>query len=193
VAAAAIFAAGVATAQQVAPRKASVSGGAITVAGPAGFCVDPESSRLSDETAFVFLGSCAALNGKGARLTPRAVLTASVMPGAPAGDAFRAQMRDLAAYLMTDEGRASLARDGRARSVQIAEVLLVGDALFLRARDRAPLAGHRVVPEYWRAILARRGRLLSLSVLSLAEAPVEAGDMRVLLDEFVARVASANR
>lgn len=192
-AAAAIIAAGAATAQQVAPRKASVSEGAITVAGPSGYCVDRESSQLSADTAFVFLGSCAALNGKGAGPRLRAVLTASVQPGAPAPAAFRAQLRDLAAFLTTDAGRASLARDGKARSVQIAEILLVGDALFLRVRDRAPLAGHRVVPEYWRAILARRGRLVSLSVLSLAEAPVATADMRDLLDEFVARVASANR
>ncbi|MCB2119387.1 MAG: hypothetical protein KDE18_08795, partial [Rhodobacteraceae bacterium] len=39
-----------------APRKITVSDGAITISGPSGYCVDTRSSRDAPEGAFVLLG-----------------------------------------------------------------------------------------------------------------------------------------
>lgn len=182
-----------AAAQETAPKKAVVSGGEIVIQGPAGFCVDRDASGQSGTVSFVLLASCVALGGEGKPPEDRAILTASVLPDGPKDAAARDSLRSLASFFTTEAGRAALARDGEARSVQIAEIVAIGDTLLLRARDRAPLAGHRVAPEYWRAILVRKERIISLSVLSLAEAPVDAAAKRRLLDDFVARVLAANR
>lgn len=179
-------------AEQAAPRKATVSEGQITISGPSGYCVDLRSSRDGQDGAFVLLGNCAALNGSGRVPRARALLTATVLLGAPPGESLRTEFQRMADFFVTAEGRKALSRDGVAESVRIARIVTSGDVLYILAEDRAPLAGYPVVPEYWRAILALRGRLISLSVLGLPDAPMDSDQLRRLLDRFVSRVLAEN-
>lgn len=179
-------------AEEAAPRRVTVSEGQITISGPSGYCVDPRSSRDGQDGAFVLLGNCAALSGSGRVPRARALLTATVLLGAPPGESLKTEFQRMADFFVTAEGRKALSRDGASESVRIARIVTSGEVLYILAEDRAPLAGYPVVPEYWRAIFALRGRLISLSVLGLPEAPMDTDQLRRLLDKFVSRVHSEN-
>ncbi|MCB2140883.1 MAG: hypothetical protein KDE17_18115 [Rhodobacteraceae bacterium] len=175
-----------------APSKITVSDGAITISGPSGYCVDTRSSRDAPEGAFVLLGSCVSLNGSGRAPGTRALLTATILLGAPPGEDLRVEFRRMADFFVTEAGRTALSRDGDPGSVRITKIVASGDILYVLAQDNAPLAGYPVEPEYWRAIFARRGRMISLSVLGLPEAPIDTNDKRRLLDRFVSRIVTEN-
>lgn len=177
-----------------APRAVAVAGGAVTVAGPAGYCIDGSASRDAAAGAFVLLGTCAALSGSAAAGQPAkpAVLTASVVPGAGDEAGFVAAFPAMARFFGSATGRAALSRAGRAETVQVAGVTSRGDVMFLNLTDTAALSGQRVEPGYWRAILTLRGHLVTLSVMSLADRPLGAAEKRQVLDAFVARMRAAN-
>ncbi|SPH16709.1 hypothetical protein DEA8626_00220 [Defluviimonas aquaemixtae] len=176
-----------------ASRAMAVSGGAVTVAGPTGYCVDKGPSRDSPTGAFVLLGTCAALTGSATTGQPTypAILTATVLPGAPDG-AFEEHLPAMAAFFRSDPGRAALSRSGRAEDVTLSQVLSRGDVLYLRLQDRSAVAGQPVESEYWRAILQVRGRIVTLSALGLQDRPVPTQEKRRVLEAFVARVLAAN-
>ncbi|WP_126974962.1 cation transport ATPase [Frigidibacter oleivorans] len=190
----ALAAAAPAAAQQgSAPLRVTVDGRAVVVTGPSGYCVDRAGSAEGPAGAFVLLGSCAALGGGRARPegTP-AVLTASVTPGGSGAGLDATQFPALARHFASEAGRAALSRSGDADSVTLAEALSVGDVLYLRLVDRSAGGAQRVEPEYWRAILVLRGRMVTLSVLSHADRPLPPGAARPLLEAFVARMRAAN-
>ena len=54
------------------------------------------------------------------------------------------------------------------------------------------MAGQSVEPDYWRAVFAVRGHMVSLSVMSLESAPVGDAEKRQILAAFVAAVQGAN-
>ncbi|MFN0115580.1 MAG: hypothetical protein ACKVPY_12975 [Paracoccaceae bacterium] len=172
-----------------------VAGGAVTIAGPPGYCADRAGSRDDGTRAFVLLGSCAALAPGPFATGPAnpAILTASVLgQGLAGGEPMGAVLPEMARFFGSAEGRAALSRAGRAATVEVAGVERSADTLFLRVRDTAPMAGVAVEPEYWRAVLLIRGRIVTLSVLAPAAAPLSAAGKRATLDAFVARVRRAS-
>lgn len=178
--------------QGSAPGAVSVAGGTVTIAGPEGFCVDRGATRSTADTGFVLLGSCAALSGSLAQPQPPvpAVLTASVIGDAPQD--FASNLPQMASFFRSSAGAKALSRTGRAETVALGQVTSKGDALYIRASDSARANGLAVEPEYWRAIFAQNGRIITLSVMGLADRPVRAEDKRRLLDRFVQRVRAAN-
>ena len=178
-----------------APRAVSVLEGAVTVAGPRGFCVDRGESGGDADEAFVLLGSCAALSRSAADPAPAvlAVLTASVVEGAVPASGLRDAFPQMAAYLQSDEGRRVLSRRGDATSVVVSDVGVSDGALFLRATDSAAGGNAAVTPEYWRAILDLRGRMVTLTALGLKDRPATSGQVRAVLSDFVAAMRAANR
>lgn len=182
-----------ASAQSGAPLRVTVDGRAVVVTGPPGYCVDRSASREGPEGAFVLLGSCAALGG--GRAAPKdapAVLIATIAPGASGEGLGPEGFAGLATFFTSEPGRAALSRAGDAGSVQVLEALSVGDVLYLRIADQAAAEGQALDPEYWRAILPLRGRMVTLSVLSEAGSPLPPGGARAALDTFVARMQAAN-
>lgn len=174
-----------------APATVSVARGAVTVTGPAGYCVDRRLTRDGPDEAFVVLGSCAALSrgGRAPAGTP-AVLTATVSP--PSG-AELPPPSDLEAFLLSDEGRAALSRVGDAGTVEIVETERDDDVLYLYLRDSA--AGSEqpgAAPAYWRALFGVEGRLVSATVLAFADRPLSVDQGFAKLAEFVARLRAAN-
>lgn len=178
-----------------ATRAVAVSGGAVTIAGPAGYCIDRGALRNGAEGAFVLLGTCAALAGvprPGMPAAP-AVLTATVRPGAPQGAPLSESFAAMARFLRASPGRAALSRSGRAGTVSVAEVRSRGEVLYLRVRDTSASPGQPVEAEYWRAILSLRGQIVTLSALGLRDRPLPAAEKRRVLEAFVAQVQAANR
>jgi hypothetical protein len=111
-------------------RSAPVLKGALNMGVPAGYCIDRAASREAQDSAVVIMGRCA----DNVKALP-AVLTVSVGQAGTAG-AMAAGGQALASFFTSEEGRATLSRDGRASSVQVVEAperragrrLLAGDS-----------------------------------------------------------------
>lgn len=175
-------------------RSLAVAEGAVVVAGPPGYCVDRSQSRDRADGAFVLLGACSALGMPGvAPPEVPAVLTAAVDEGNFGNQPLSAVFPQMRAFLSTPSGRAALSRAGLAETVRIDATEVVGEMLLIRLGDRAPAPGVAVQETVWRAVFAVDGRIVSLSVIGLAERPVSARAHRALLLSFAEAVRAASR
>lgn len=176
-----------------APEALTVAGGAVTITGPRGYCIDTAASGDREFGAFVLLGSCASLDRDVSRPHPRApgVLTVTVSNGAIGQTEVEPLLARLETFFQTPEGRASLSRDGRAGSVELLTTRIGNDALFLHARDASGRA-RGIHDEYWRALFGVNDRLVTLSVNALPETPLSAEDGFNTLNAFVAQIRAAN-
>ncbi|MBV7377452.1 hypothetical protein [Maritimibacter dapengensis] len=165
----------------------SVLAGDVVLAAPPGYCEDPVSTRRDDVSAFVLFGSCRAITGSGKSPTRPAVLTAAVSRST--GPLTESDFAQLAGFLATPEGKASLSRGGDASEVEVETILHSGDLIFIRARD----AGERGMdPAFWRAIFPESGALVTLTVSSLATAQIPEDSGKALVTNFVAAIKAAN-
>lgn len=166
------------------PAQVAVLDGAVTISGPAGYCVDSEATRESDIEAFVLLVRC--------RVTLRSapVLSATVtgVP-APASDD-PDTLRGLTTFLSTAPGRAQLSRTGDPRDVTVHQATYADNAIWMLIEDTGNPASFDQT--YWRAILPIAGRIVTLSVLSAREHPVEAQSALAILRGFVMRMRVVN-
>lgn len=177
-----------------APELAEVTAAEIAVAGPRGYCIDPVGTRENETSAFVLLGSCAALNGSARAAHPDrlAVLTATVSVGSD-GPSVADTLAELAAFFETPQGRAGLSRSGAANSVTLLDSRSRDGVLYLRVADTSPFSGPPVADSYVRAIFDVGPHLVTLSVVPLADPALDGDAARALLDEFVRRVRRENR
>jgi hypothetical protein len=159
-----------------------VLNGALTVAGPDGYCVDEASSRESGQNAFVLLRRCRGSRG------PVLSVTVTDMR-VPPGDR-TAQMDGVAAFLSTDAGRSQLSRRGRAGDVTIDEIGLNEGALWLYMTDAGNPEGFE--PGYWRAVLPLAGRLVTLSAMSLSDAPNDRQSGRRSMEALIVTMRQRN-
>lgn len=164
-----------------------VAGRSVTIAGPAGLCVDGDSTRVDAAGAFVLLQACP--GGSDAR-PPRQSVTASVSAGGLTGegDAASATLQELQAYLATPDGLALLGRSGRGDRVRVLAEQLTGGVLFVLVEDRGPQPIAGLDRTFWRAFLEVNDRMTVLSELGFAGG----ADRQTALRELAA-VASAIR
>jgi hypothetical protein len=160
--------------------------GQVIVGGPKGYCIDRGASKRGGGAAFVLLASCASLTGTAEAGAPSApgLLTASVdsKPGeVPAPDDFRA-------FFSTQEGRAALARDGQASSVEVLEAQLRADALVMKIRDTSPVTTPGLEGTYWRGLFALNGRLITVTVNAFEVRPLGTDAGREKLTDFISRI-----
>lgn len=161
----------------------------VVVEGSRGWCVDEGTLKTDAAASVVVFGSCAAI-AKNA-LLPRpsvpGVITVSV-DNAASGTA-PADVLD--AFFATTQGRAALARDGRAESVRILESRQSDDALFLHAIDRSgrPTSA---AEDYWRAIFDIDGRFVTISLVGLSDEPIDRDAGLRTLKAQVKRLRAAN-
>jgi hypothetical protein len=175
---------------RAAPHQLRVAQGSVVISGPDGFCIDRSASRDDDEGAFVLLASCAALEGSpGAPRAPAPVLlTASVAPRPGSGGRPEDRAALLSRYFSSDEGRAALARDGRAEHVAV-DRMFARDGLFLiHARDRSAGLGPGLHDDYWRAIFEVNGRLVTASAVGIDKAPIGNDVVLSTLRQFADRI-----
>ena len=173
-----------------APEKLSVAGGSVVVAGPKGYCVDRPAARDAEVASFVLLAGCAALTRNPNAPRPRvpALLTASVTGNVPAGAGLTAQAARMKRFFASTDGRAALARDGRAESVEIIQMFTRDGAFLLHVRDRSAEGDSTLGPEYWRAIFEVSGRMVTASVAAFANRPMSDDAGQATLSLFVARI-----
>jgi hypothetical protein len=148
--------------------------GAVLVAAPAGYCASADAS--GDVVVF---GRCAGASG-----AEPAVIAVTV--GGEGSSAFlQSGAAALSDYVTSPEGRAALARDGRAASVRIGSVAVAEGALVIRLTDRA-------LGEHWRALLPLRGRAVSVTVTAPPGAVLSPEAGRQLLDRTISALRAAN-
>ena len=171
----------------------SVSDGKVVVAGPPGFCIDPEASHPEATAPFILLGSCAAITGQQTTDTPtsRAVLTAAVSAGA-AGGTVAGSERELTGFFRSAEGRKALSRSANAQTVRVMGISHVDGVMVIHARDTSAFPGQAVAPDYWRALFDLNGHIVALSVIAVPQAPfTDTAGLR-LLEQFVSAVRGAS-
>lgn len=161
----------------------------VVVEGSRGWCVARDMLRTDEAASVVVFGSCAAIT-KEAAPDPSdvpGVITVSVDNTASG----TAPADVLDAYFATERGRAALARDGRAESVRILETRQSGDALFLHAIDRSGVP-FNAAEDYWRAIFDLGGRFVTVSLVGLADDPIDRATGLRTLQAQVNRIRAAN-
>ncbi len=175
-----------------APQTVAVARNSVVIGGPAGYCVDRKSSRLAGDTAFVLLGGCASISrnaNAGSPVFP-AILTASVTKKSETEAAVETELDQMAQVLVSARGRATLARDGRADSVDILDTRREGGAVFILLRDNSPNPTPGLQTNYWRGLSDLNGRLISLSVVGFASQPLSRDAGLGILRGFLDRIRS---
>lgn len=157
----------------------AVLGGAVRVAPPAGYCIGQDQVREDRDTAVVLIGRCL----QGGSATP-AVISVSVGHAGSAG-VMLAGPEALGAFFASAQGRAMLARSGRAADVAVLGTAITDGAFLVHLADRK--AGR-----YWRAILSADGRLISVSAQGTAAAPLTEPQSLALVKATVLAVQLAN-
>ncbi|MCF6316077.1 MAG: hypothetical protein L3J30_07295 [Marinosulfonomonas sp.] len=182
-----------ATTAIAAPEKVRVSGKDVVIAGPHGFCIDPTETKDSANSAFVLLGSCAAISNMSHRPNPDipAILMATVSRKSESAP-IASSMVSLASFFKSEAGRAALSRDGKAKTVEVIETLDRNGVFYIHARDSSTgtLAG--AGDEYWRALFNVKGRIVSVSVVWLEDQPISTAEGFETLGEFANRIKREN-
>ncbi|MDF0600643.1 hypothetical protein P1J78_07875 [Psychromarinibacter sp. C21-152] len=171
------------------PETVAVAGGDVVIGGPQGYCIDRPGSRLTGESPFVLLGSCASIARDAGADAPRqpGVLTATVSaPGE--GPGFAETVPQLESFLSSAPGRAALARDGRPESVEVLSTRRDGAALIIHLRDTSANVVPGTDPTYWRGLFEANGRLVTVSVMSFADQPMGSDLALATLRGMVARI-----
>lgn len=176
------------------PLRMAIAAGQVIVAGPKGYCIDRDASR--DEgggSGLSVLSSCRGLgapSGYGADPAKPAVLTAAVAAG-PGEILVGPAAPDLTRFFQSTRGRAVLSRAGRAETVTLTEAFARDGVYFMHLSDGARFDWGMVQASYWRALLPLGGRMVTLSVLALPEAPLGREDGLELLENFIAAMRGA--
>ena len=172
----------------VAPQ-ARLAGG-ITVAGPAGYCVDPQISRPG--RGFAFLAACAVLDPDTGADLPASLALITVQAGAPQSATVRGVETQFRDFLRTEEGTTLLGAGDIGGPVD----LLAGDfapnsvSVYTRNRSTAGIAGTQA--ESWRLFTDLGDRVVTVTVRGLAERPLSRTQSRDLLETTANRLRAAN-
>jgi len=161
-----------------------VLGGAVTVRGPAGYCVDPGAS--APERGFAVLASCER-TGRGDPVRLDALITVQV--GEPGSAMGPAGARELAALLEGPEGRGLLSQGV---PVRVTEVETAADAVFV-GYSEAREAAAGPPPPLWRAFLDLGDRIATVSIRPVEGAVLSSDAERRLIGEAVGQLRAANR
>jgi outer membrane murein-binding lipoprotein Lpp len=153
-------------------HEVSVLTPAVKIAAPPGYCIDPKASVARGKAVVVLIGRCTARGGVAAALV-------SMTVGAPASAGVLLAGPDaLAKFFTSAQGRRVLARDGVAGHVVVMQAAVREGSLFLHVNDTT--AG-----EYWRAITAIRGRLVTISASGAEGAPLTSAQGLKLVQDML--------
>lgn len=160
-------------------RKAPILAGSVMIGLPTGYCIDKRASTETKTSAVIFLGRCSTA----AKAQP-AVISIAVA-GEGSASAMSAGPAEMAKFFGSPQGRAALSRNGRAKDLRIITALGKGDALLLHLGDRQ-------IGEYWRAVVAIRGRLVTISTIGSTAQPLPPQEGRKLLETTLTALRAAN-
>ena len=162
-------------------KSVALSGGAITATAPAGFCVDPASSN--PRRGFAIIAPCATLGTDAP--PPEVVGLATIQVGEQETAGVAGAEDALLSLLETDDGAALLSQTGDAAAIKVITTETQENTVTVHFTDKgqAPLNG--LGTEEWRAFTDIDGRLVTVGVRALAQAPFPDGAGSWLLDLVV--------
>lgn len=166
----------------------AISGGAVTAAGPAGYCVDQSTSR--PRNGFATLAPCATLGGEGA--LPAITAVALVQVGAAGSASVSGSEPVFADFLSSEDGRALLSRAGDASQISVARATGARGVVTVGFADAAPPPIDGLQSEEWRSFIDVGDRLVTVSVRGLSAQPLSASTGELLLSRFVTALRDAN-
>lgn len=173
----------------------AVAGGAVTVAGPDGYCIDSGASRDARGSAFVMMASCPVVTRRADLPAPPfpALLTATVAAPQQGAGPVAGQTAALRRYFGSATGRAALARDGDPGNVDVIQMLNRDGLFVIHARDASADETGALGEEHWRAIFDAGGHVVSASVVALADRPLSDDAGLALVTEFAQAIRRATR
>lgn len=173
------------TPPQVTTRAVTLADGTVSAVAPEGYCVDSAASQPRRDFA-VFL-PCAALDGSVA--PPEAIGLVTVQVGPDASGTIAADEGALRDFLTSDAGTELLSRNGNPNDITILSTQAFGDQVMVYFSDDGtpPMAGLQA--EEWRAFRDIGGRLVTIGVRGLRDAPLPDGMGAGLLKLIIAGLA----
>ncbi|WP_322890406.1 MULTISPECIES: dihydroxy-acid dehydratase [unclassified Yoonia] len=156
-------------------------GGDLVATPPAGYCADPVSSRL--RAGFAVFAPCVTL-GTDAPV-PQVLGVATVQAG-DAGSAMVAGAETgLRDFLISPQGAGLLSKGGSGETVSVVSSQAFGGRVVVHFRDTGEPPMDGLGPDEWRAFTDVNGRLVTVSVRGLDDAPLSAGRGSALLDQML--------
>lgn len=169
-------------------QRIALRDGAVTAAGPNGYCADPRASRPA--RGFAIFATCAALGDDSQPFARPAVVTVQVGPMDSAS--VTGQEAAMIAFFESAQGAQTLSRINDASTVKVQSTKEGEGVVSVRFTDDAPSDIDGQQDLEWRAFLDIGGRLVTLSVRGLQEAPMERSVGSALLRQAIAAIRAAN-
>ena len=164
--------------------------GGVGLVAPQGYCVDPVTSRPA--AGFALLAACAAMTADDTDAYPDDVALITVQVGGAASAVVTGQEEAFAAFLDTPEGAALLGVTGMGGPVSVVETDAAANAVRVYTRDDGPPGVVGSQAEAWRLFTDVKGRLVTIAVRGLTDAPLSQRQSRALLDQVAALLRGAN-
>lgn len=154
---------------------------------PPGYCVDGESSQPGN--GFAVLAPCRTLGANVA--APSIIGVATVQVGEAESGNILDEESDLRDFLVTEAGSALLSSEGESEDVTILSTQAFGNQVMVHFLDsgQPPFSG--LQDEEWRAFTQANGRLITIAVRGLAQAPLQDGPGAGLLKLIAAGIRAA--
>ena len=160
-------------------------GGAVTVQGPDGYCVDRAASRGAQ--GFAILAPCTQFGTEGTAFTSGVI---TVQVGAAGSAAVTGSEGELAQMLRAQP--AMLSARGQGADIDVRGIDTAPGLVRVEFTDAGPPPSAAVGTGEWRAFLDIGGRLTTVALRAPAGAPLTAEAGQRLLDRAVATLRAAN-
>ena len=153
--------------------KKSMAGGSVVVAGPEGYCIDPETAEGGRSRGFAVIASCRILtDGKRGHEVAPVIVTVTVGP--------RGLEKDLPSAKALAQATGAALLDGQETDGLVLAHLAAGG-------DRALEGGDA---RHWRGAFVLNGRMVGLALYAPKDAPMADSGGAVMLDSVRARIVS---
>lgn len=163
---------------------------AVTVQGPAGYCVDP--AVTNPRQGFALLAACAAMTADDTDEYPGAIALITVQVGSAGSAVVQGQEDDFAAFMDTPQGAALLSVSAIGGPVAVRVTQTDPNAVAVYTEDAGPPGITGTQPQAWRLFTDVGDRLVTIAVRGLNDAALSQSQSRALVDATLAVLRAAN-
>ena len=163
---------------------------AVTVQGPAGYCIDPVVTNPWQ--GFALLAACAAMTTDTEAEYPASIALITVQVGQPGSAVVQGQEDEFSAFMDTPQGAALLSVSALGGPVAVRVTQADPNAVAVYTEDVESPAISGSQPQAWRMFTDVGDRLVTISVRGLDDAALSQSASRALLDQMLATLRAAN-
>ena len=163
---------------------------AVTVQGPAGYCVDPVVTN--PRQGFALLAACAAMTADDTDEYPDAIALITVQVGSAGSAVVQGQEDDFAAFMDTPQGAALLSASAIGGPVAVRVTQTDPNAVAVYTEDAGPPGIAGTQPQAWRLFTDIGDRLVTIAVRGLNDAVLSQSQSRALVDATLSVLRAAN-